>query len=112
MNCNLLLQLANFGLSISDVIPLKNVLEEILNVTIWVRNASRFKLFQCCFLTNSSVLQMFCVLSDGYAYYEEWQHLVQKSDQQVKQLLENFGSKCKDLGVCEIFLQVSSGIFT
>ncbi|KAL9967153.1 hypothetical protein ACROYT_G025326 [Oculina patagonica] len=35
----------------------------------------------------------------GYAYYEEWQHLVQKSDQQVKELLENFGKKCKDLGM-------------
>lgn len=41
------------------------------------------------------------VLSDGYAYYEEWQHLVQKSDQQVKELLESFGTKCKNLGVCE-----------
>lgn len=64
---------------------------------------------QCCLLTNGRHkkinfgLQMFCVLSDGYAYYEEWQHLVQKSDQQVKELLESYGTKCKNLGVCENF---------
>ena len=45
--------------------------------------------------------QIFNVLSDGYAYYEEWQHLVQKSDKEVKELLESFGTKCKNLGVCE-----------
>ena len=44
-----------------------------------------------------------CVLLDGYAYYEEWTNLVQKSDQQVKELLETFGSKCKDLEVRENF---------
>lgn len=54
---------------------------------------------------------MFCVLSDGYAYYEEWQHLVQKSDQQVKELLESYGTKCKNLGVCENFLQTSPDIY-
>lgn len=32
----------------------------------------------------------------GYAYYEEWTNLVQKSDQQVKELLESFGTKCKN----------------
>ena len=37
------------------------------------------------------------MLSDGYAYYEEWQNLVEKSDKQVKELLECFGSKCKSL---------------
>ena len=48
---------------------------------------------------------MFCVLSDGYAYYEEWTNLVQKSDKQVKELLECFGSKCKNLEVCEFFFK-------
>ncbi|XP_073236898.1 uncharacterized protein [Porites lutea] len=33
----------------------------------------------------------------GYAYYEEWQNLVEKSDKQVKELLECFGTKCKRL---------------
>lgn len=33
----------------------------------------------------------------GYAYYEEWQHLVEKSDKEVKELLETFGTKCKNL---------------
>ena len=46
---------------------------------------------------------MFCVFSDGYAYYEEWTNLVKKSDEQVKELLESFGSKCKNLEVCEVF---------
>ena len=76
-----------------------------------MRNTHVFKLVQCCFLTNSSVLQMFGVFSDGYAYYEEWTNLVQKSDQQVKELLESFGTKCKNLEVCEIFFQVSSDIY-
>ena len=40
---------------------------------------------------------MFYMLSDGYAYYEEWQNLVEKSDKQVKELLECFGTKCKHL---------------
>ena len=40
---------------------------------------------------------MFYMLSDGYAYYEEWQNLVEKSDKQVKELLEGFGTKCKRL---------------
>ena len=40
---------------------------------------------------------MFYMLSDGYAYYEEWQNLVEKSDKQVKELLECFGTKCKRL---------------
>ncbi|XP_015764710.1 PREDICTED: universal stress protein A-like protein [Acropora digitifera] len=35
----------------------------------------------------------------GYAYYEEWQSLKEKSDKQVKVLLESFGSKCKDHGL-------------
>lgn len=52
------------------------------------------------------------IYSDGYAYYEEWTHLVQKSDQQVKELLESFGTKCKNLEVCEFFFQVSSDIFS
>ncbi|XP_058955398.1 universal stress protein Slr1101 [Pocillopora verrucosa] len=30
----------------------------------------------------------------GYAYYEEWQHLLQKSDKHAKELLESFGAKC------------------
>lgn len=54
---------------------------------------------------------MFCVFSDGYAYYEEWTNLVQKSDQQVKELLESFGTKCKNHEVCENVLKVSSDIF-
>lgn len=35
----------------------------------------------------------------GAAYYDEWQHLVEKSDKQVKELLEAFGTKCKSLGL-------------
>ena len=42
-------------------------------------------------------LNIFYMLSDGYAYYEEWQNLVEKSDKQVKELLECFGTKCKRL---------------
>ena len=38
-------------------------------------------------------------LSDGYAYYEEWQSLVEKSDKQVQELLESYGTKCKSLKV-------------
>lgn len=33
----------------------------------------------------------------GYAYYEEWQSLVEKSDKQVQELLESYGTKCKSL---------------
>ena len=48
-----------------------------------------------------------CVyFSDGYAYYEEWQSLKEKSDKQVKALLESFGSKCKDQGVIIMFGQM------
>ena len=47
---------------------------------------------------------MFCAPSDGYAYYEEWQHLVEKSDKQVKELLEHFGTKCKGEKVCRTFV--------
>lgn len=45
---------------------------------------------------------------DGGAYYDEWQHLVEKSDKQVKELLEAFGTKCKSLGVkCITFVNFS-----
>lgn len=39
--------------------------------------------------------------SDGFAYYEEWRQLMEKSDKQVRELLEGFGSQCKQLEVCE-----------
>jgi len=31
----------------------------------------------------------------GFAYYEEWQHMVQKSDNEARHLLESFGRKCQ-----------------
>ena len=34
--------------------------------------------------------------SDGFAYYEEWQHMVQKSDQEARHLLESYGRKCQE----------------
>lgn len=37
---------------------------------------------------------------------------MEKSDKEVKELLEKFGKKCKDHEVCENFLQVSSAMFT
>jgi len=46
-------------------------------------------------LCTSSIKCACYAPSDGYAYYEEWQHLVEKSDKQVKELLEAFGTKCK-----------------
>ena len=39
------------------------------------------------------------VFSDGYAYYEEWQNLVERSDREVKQLLEEYGKNCQSHGV-------------
>ena len=48
-------------------------------------------------------MECFHLLSDGYAYYEEWQHLVEKSDKQVKELLESYGTKCKQHKVCKHF---------
>ena len=47
---------------------------------------------------------MFNLISDGYAYYEEWQHLLQKSDKHAKELLECFGAKCNHHEVCDFFI--------
>lgn len=48
--------------------------------------------------------EMFNLISDGYAYYEEWQHLLQKSDKHAKELLESFGAKCNHHEVCDFFM--------
>jgi len=50
---------------------------------------------------NVNILPIFIESLDGYAYYEEWQKLVEDSDKRVKELLETVGAKCKQLGVCK-----------
>lgn len=98
------------------------VLEKILNVTLWLTSFAQEACIHILTLVKrvlfsyqwqmwNKVKIFYCVPSDGYAYYEEWQHLVEKSDKEVKELLEKFGKKCKDHEVCENFLQVSSAMF-
>ena len=45
----------------------------------------------------------FVLSADGGSYYtyDEWQHWTQNSYKQVNKLLEAYGNKCQQRGVCE-----------
>ena len=45
----------------------------------------------------------YVLFADGGTYYtyDEWQHWTEKSNKQVNKLLEAYGKKCQERGVCE-----------
>ena len=54
-------------------------------------------------MKKSHVFFSYLPLAGGSAYFDDVRYLVEKSAKQAKDLLETFGAKCKQHGVCGHF---------
>lgn len=56
-------------------------------------------------------IHFFTTLIDGFAYYEEWQDVMKKADEEAKVLLRHYGDTLKqrdDVSLCHLNLRSDS----